>query len=94
MSLDPKYWPKYQHDCDVCEFIETDSLGDWYICIVNSTSPEQIGILGSIICRYSDEGSRYWSSPIGMVDFNRYPTLKNSPYGTKAYSILATRNFG
>ena len=54
--------PKFQHDCDQCQFLGEGVLQgkpvDWYAC------PSREG-LRTVIARYSSEPSHYASSTIG-----------------------------
>lgn len=55
--------PKFQHDCDNCEYLGKFFDMDVYLC-----RPSDRGILGgSIIARYSDEAPDYYSSPISVL---------------------------
>ena len=72
----------YDHDCDNCVYVftthgETDY--DWYVC------PQPGKYDTSVIARYSDEGSRYWSCPACVVRSNKY--VASSHYGSDRISI-------
>ncbi len=47
--------PNHKHDCDNCTFIKTLAEADYYICLHSG------GADGSLIKRYSSEGSDYAS---------------------------------
>jgi hypothetical protein len=49
--------PKYQHDRDCCKFIGHYKDIDFYICLKAN----------SILARYSNEPSEYYSSPINLL---------------------------
>lgn len=57
----------YEHDCSKCELVFSINMGndrdvDVYFC------PGSLG--GSIVIRYSDEGSQYWSMDRGTIRAN------------------------
>ena len=56
--------PKWQHDCPSCNYLgsidQTQGRSDWYECGE------------SVIARFSDEGSQYWSSVKDIVFDDRY----------------------
>lgn len=56
----------YKHDCEDCAWvnwivIDGKRLGNMYFC------KNSISEMGSVVIRFSDEPSDYWSSPIGMA---------------------------
>ena len=56
--------PKWEHDCTSCNYLGTTNQergkSDWYECGE------------SVIARYGDEGSQYWSAPKDIVYDDRY----------------------
>lgn len=54
--------PNFAHDCDACILIGKDEKRDFYYC------PRcEIDMGGTVICRFSSEGSDYTSSPVSLV---------------------------
>ena len=75
----------YQHeDCIGCRFIRSAKCGtvdtDWYIC---GKGP----LHGSVIGRYGDSPSAYWSMPIGVLE--SAPKGGGSAFFETARSIVA-----
>lgn len=61
----PDQKPIWQHDCEKCRYLgttldENRNEHDWYVCG------------DSVVARYGNEGSRYWSHDVGMVKDDRY----------------------
>ena len=56
--------PKWEHNCDNCKYLGTVDQyrghSDWYECGE------------SVLARFGNEGSQYWSSPKGVVFDDRY----------------------
>ena len=83
-----KSWmkPKWKHTCAKCEYLGSMFIGsefaDWYLC--NGLDP-------SVIARFSDEGSHYWSSMPSIVENDRFLTARNSAdeHGFAHMNILA-----
>jgi len=59
-----KMKPKWQHGCPSCNYLGSINQhrghSDWYECGE------------SVIARFSDEGSQYWSAPKDIVFDDRY----------------------
>jgi len=56
----------YKHDCEECTWVnwivvDEDRLGNMYFCSNGHHA------IGSVIIRFSDEPSDYWSAPIGAI---------------------------
>lgn len=71
------YKPRYAHDCDGCRFLRPSYLGDWYYC---ERCDE-----GTILCRYSNEGSNYWSCPLGHLWYADEETRQDGTKGPKTF---------
>jgi hypothetical protein len=64
----------YEHDCEACIFVgwihikgggkHGSDWGNMYFCPPRKGS---LGKHGSVVIRFSDEPSDYWSSPIGII---------------------------
>lgn len=56
--------PKWQHDCLNCKYLgsidQTKGQSDWYKCG------------SSVIARFGNEGSQYWSSSFDIIFDDRY----------------------
>lgn len=65
-----KMIPKWDHNCDNCVYLGTDSKGcDWYVCT-------DVGNDRNIIRRYGFEPHEYESSPIaGTIQMTRLERL-------------------
>lgn len=66
--------PIYKHHCNKCKYIGTtagshdNERTDWYVCL----SAASCSNIGSIIGRYGDVDSEYWSCPINILDNSIY----------------------
>ena len=61
--------PKYLHDCANCKFLglwvgSPKDIRDLYICIHKKDA--------SLIARYGNDGSDYWSAPLGVAMMYMY----------------------
>ena len=54
--------PKYQHDCEACQFLGHHRGHDLYVC----RNPRNEG-LSSIIARFADQDSHYASFPMDVM---------------------------
>lgn len=52
---------KWKHNCEECMFQGRHNSMDWYVCYRTSDD-------GSVLARYGDSGSHYWSMPINLID--------------------------
>lgn len=57
--------PRYQHDCERCQFLGQHNEADLYFC-------ERVGFGPTVIARYGDEGLDYIS---GLVMAQHYADL-------------------
>jgi hypothetical protein len=74
--------PRYRHYCKSCNFVAsivaiTGVVEDWYVC--NGFDP-------SVIARFGDENSEYYSTPMDLVEPER---IKQAADG--GFSVLSTR---
>jgi hypothetical protein len=56
--------PKFQHDCDKCEFLGHYFDHDVYVCLPQGFESCEGATAGSIIARHGDDGPEYASSPL------------------------------
>lgn len=57
----------YKHDCEKCVWVGWFHMGSGWANVYFCPNPLGDWYPGSVVIRYSNEPSDYWSSPVGLV---------------------------